>query len=247
MNLRNSMIRYAYERFVDINILLDLSLTLNNMANDIKNTADIKTLFEINIISFINKHILNSKKCDAQPQMKLKEEKNISQEIISTENVENYDEEYCSTVINNSFATADKKSKELFEKKWKDISNYALDNKYGAVASFLSDGTIRVVGKNEFIISFEYESMINRGNNIIPNIKELLKKIYSIDYDVAIITNEMWNKIKQEYIDNKNKGITYTYKKINNNNAEKKSKKISDDNITSQAIDLFGEAIISIN
>ena len=111
----------------------------------------------------------------------------------------------------------------------------------------MSDGKIEVVGKDEILLSFGYESMVNRGIGMLSNIKKLLKKVFDKEYDIAIVTDAEWEKIKNKYIDDtKNKGIKYEY--IVPTKQEKSNKqKIKNENITSQAIDLFGEDMISVN
>ena len=236
------------------------------MIGDIKNATDIKTLLEINIISFINQFISTNSKKEPAPVENIKEEKikneksatvventkvtteNISQEIISNPNIIEVDNDYNEKVINNCFARANKTSKQEFEKMWVKISEYALDNEFGAIASFLSDGNIRVVGDGEVLLSFGYESMVNRGLNMLYDIKKLIKKIYNKDYDVALITNDNWNIIKQKYVDDKNNGKEYIYIPIELKEQTDNIKKSSnDDSIASQAIELFGEDIISVN
>ena len=259
--VKNMIIEYYLDNKTnyDINSLLNLANMLNNLLENIKNVTDVKTLLEINILSFINSNNKTVKKTIEQDENdnKVEIKENISQEIISkvetkTESVENKKDlkisvENNKNIINNCFVTADKKYKQSFEEKWKMLSDYALDNVYGAVASFLSDGNIRVVGKDEILISFKYESMVNRGLNMLDSIRKLLKKIYSCDYYVAIITDDEWNNVKKEYIKNKNDGIKYEYIKIVETNNVKSQNNVADDSLTSQAIELFGEDMISVN
>ena len=245
----------------DIDVLLKLSMTFNNILGDMKKISDVKTLIEINLISFINQNIINStktvenviqkeeiveKKKEKSEKKEETKEENISQEIISSENEELFGQDYIDLIINNCFARATKENKKEFEKNWKKLGDYALDSKFGAVSGFLTDANIRVVGDKEILLSFEYESMVNRGIGLISSIKKLLKKIYEKDYDVALITDEKWNSIKNEYIENKNKGVTYDYIPISKLSS-KKEKKNKEENITNQAIELFGEDIISVN
>ena len=265
---KENIISYYIESKKEYNIeqLLNLSLVFNKLIGDIKNATDIKTLLEINIISFINQFISTNSKKEPAPVENIKEEKikneksatvventkvtteNISQEIISNPNIIEVDNDYNEKVINNCFARANKTSKQEFEKMWVKISEYALDNEFGAIASFLSDGNIRVVGDGEVLLSFGYESMVNRGLNMLYDIKKLIKKIYNKDYDVALITNDNWNIIKQKYVDDKNNGKEYIYIPIELKEQTDNIKKSSnDDSIASQAIELFGEDIISVN
>ena len=253
--VKNKIISYYIENdtSMNINFLLDLSNMLNDLIKNIKSSTNVKTLLEINMLSFINKNTeiidespkivekvqVSDKKIEKEPQIveksEVKEEKNET-------NID-YDE-INSLIINNSFARANKQNKQLFENKWKELENYALDSTYGAIASSISDGTIRVVGEAEVILSFKYDSMVSRGLSLINKIEELITKIYGKHYDIAIISDEKWNSVKKDYINNKNNGIEYKYTEIPR--IEEKKVITDDDSITSQAMELFGNDVVSV-
>ena len=177
-------------------------------------------------------------------------DKIISREIISPQLSDETSEKYdkiLDIIINNCFARANKKNKLDFENNWNKLNDYALDNEFGAVACYISDGVVRVVGENEVLISFAYESMVDRGIKIIEKISKLFEKIYNKHYDIALVTNDRWNHEKENYILNMNNNIKYEYKKlpdisIANNVIDK-----NNESITDEAIELFGEDMISIN
>lgn len=267
---KNKSIAYYIENdnSYDIQFLISFSNILNDMLKNIKFLSDVKTVFEINILSFMyNYHIENigtksdivKKNNDNNYQLETKKEVDIKKEdkIISREIILDekkiqsiYDSNINLQIINNCFARADKKEKQYFESNWNLLNDYALDNEYGAAACFLSDGKIRAVGVGEIIVSFDYESMVNRGLSLIIKIQKLLEKIYNKHYDIALITDEEWNYQKEKFIENKNNNISYEYipiesSELNRNALDKSIEK--DESITSQAIELFGEDIISIN
>ena len=97
-------------------------------------------------------------------------------------------------IVNNCFARADKNEKRMFESKWNSLNDYALDSEYGAAACFISDGKIRAVGLGEVILSFNYESMINRGFSMILKIQKV-RYGNKIEYEIDIE-----NEILQEWI-----------------------------------------------
>ena len=257
---------YVNNDSYDIDFLLSFSKTLNDLLNDIKLSSNVKTLFEINLLAFMNHKPANMQPVDKEKVVvekieqkveKTEEKQQVEEEIPTekenivdtTESVAKEDFDYSELnkqIINNTFARADKKLKQMFDEKWKTLSDYALDSKYGAVASFLTDGTARVVGENEVIISFAYESMVNRGFNLIEKVQKLFEMVYNIHYDVAFVTEDEWNNIKSEFIENKNKGITYEYVEIDKNLLKQNIKKENDNSITSQAVELFGEDVVSV-
>lgn len=182
-----------------------------------------------------------------------KAEKIISREIISVENDKSRAdlEKRNKQIINNCFARANKNEKKIFMEKWSQLNDYALDNEFGAAACYISDGTVCVVGEGEVIISFRYESMVNRGFSLLDKIYLLFQKIYGKHYDIALITTQEWDQEKLNFISNKNNGVSYQYIPLVDECVTKENcmiiKSSSSDSITSEAIELFGEDMILIN
>ena len=255
----------------DSNFLISFSILLNDLLKEIKFSSDIKTIVEIYFLNYMNKNanIQNNEKIEAKSDISIPkssedtkniekidindnnshlESKIISREIISDDNlVQNG--KINDIIINNCFARADKNEKRMFESKWNSLNDYALDSEYGAAACFISDGKIRAVGLGEVILSFNYESMINRGFSMILKIQKLLEKIYQKHYDVALLTDDEWNQEKEKYIQNMNNHVPYQYVAIDRD-SDKDTLPVQNSNsgdIKSQAIELFGEDMVSIN
>lgn len=255
----------------DSNFLISFSILLNDLLKEIKFSSDIKTIVEIYFLNYMNKNanIQNNEKIEAKSDISIPkssedtkntekidindnnshlESKIISREIISDDNlVQNG--KINDMIVNNCFARADKNEKRMFESKWNSLNDYALDSEYGAAACFISDGKIRAVGFGEVILSFNYESMINRGFSMILKIQKLLEKIYQKHYDVALLTDDEWNQEKEKYIQNMNNHVLYQYVTIDRD-SDKDTLPVQNSNsgdIKSQAIELFGEDMVSIN
>lgn len=255
----------------DSNFLISFSILLNDLLKEIKFSSDIKTIVEIYFLNYINKNanIQNNEKIEAKSDISIPkssedtkntekidindnnshlESKIISREIISDDNlVQNG--KINDMIVNNCFARADKNEKRMFESKWNSLNDYALDSEYGAAACFISDGKIRAVGLGEVILSFNYESMINRGFSMILKIQKLLEKIYQKHYDVALLTDDEWDQEKEKYIQNMNNHVPYQYVTIDRD-SDKDTLPVQNSNsgdIKSQAIELFGEDMVSIN
>ena len=262
---KNYSINYYIENdnIYDINFLLEFSKILNDLLKNIKLISDVKTILEINILSFMNK---NCVKTVEKPQLEkstnindnnsqqVKKENSTETEIISREIISNVvikDDDLIKKqnkqIINNCFARADKKEKSFFESNWLRLNDYALDSEFGAATCYISDGTIRAVGEGEVIISFAYESMVNRGFNLLEKVQKLLEKIYNKHYDIALVTNEEWEQEKADFIANKNNKDAYQYVPLEKVEKQEVNNKQNNDSITSQAIELFGEDMISIN
>ncbi len=253
------------EQKYDIKFLIEFSKVLNDLSNTIKTVSDVKTILIVSILSFMGdrnvekiknvaiKNDLDIKNNEINDNNYQLEQENaheiISREIISNDSAVddiNY-KEINQLIINNCFARASKNNKEYFESKWNVLNDYALDSEFGAAACYVSDGVVRAVGDNEVIISFDYESMVSRGFGLINKIQILFEKIYNKHFDIALVTNDEWNIEKEKYIANKKNNVAYKYIPIDKNNIESEKKEIDNKSIASQAIDLFGEDLITIN
>ncbi len=253
-SLNNTLKNTEFSSNIRITLEVELLSFINNqILNDnntiIDNNSQKKEKNAVNDLKIDNNGIQNEVIDNSYQQINKKEEKIISREIINPQSVDDSSvyQEVVDIIINNCFARANKKNKLDFENNWNKLNDYALDNEYGAVACYISDGIIRAVGENEVIISFAYESMVDRGVKIINKIQNLLEKIYSKHYDVALITNDKWNHEKEIFILNMNNKVKYEYKELPNNNIENKPSLKSDNSIAEEAIELFGEDMISIN
>ena len=255
----------------DSNFLISFSILLNDLLKEIKFSSDIKTIVEIHFLNYMNKNtnIQKNEKTEDRSDISIPkssedtksiekintndnnshlENKIISREIISNDNLAQ-NGKINDIIVNNCFARADKNEKRMFESQWNFLNDYALDSEYGAAACFISDGKIRAVGLGEVILSFDYESMINRGFSMILKIQKLLEKIYQKHYDVALLTDDEWNREKEKYIQNMNNHVSYQYVTIDRD-SDKDTLPIQNSNsgdIKSQAIELFGEDMVSIN
>ena len=253
-SLNNTLKNTEFSSNIRITLEVELLSFINNqILNDnnmiIDNNSQKKGKNTVNDLKIDNNGIQNKVIDNSYQQTDKKEEKIISREIINPQSVDDSSayQEVVDIIINNCFARANKKNKLDFENNWNKLNDYALDNEYGAVACYISDGIVRAVGENEVIISFAYESMVDRGVKIINKIENLLEKIYSKHYDVALITNDKWNHEKEIFILNMNNKVKYEYKELPNNNIENKPSLKSDNSIAEEAIELFGEDMISIN
>lgn len=253
-SLNNTLKNTEFSSNIRITLEVELLSFINNQILDdnntiIDNNSQKKEKNTVNDLKTDNNEIKNEIIDNYYQQTDKKEEKIISREIINSQSVDDSSayQEVVDIIINNCFARANKKNKLDFENNWNKLNDYALDNEYGAVACYISDGIVRAVGENEVIISFAYESMVDRGVKIINKIEKLLEKIYSKHYDVALITNDKWNHEKEIFILNMNNKVKYEYKELPNNNIENKTSLKNDSSIAEEAIELFGEDMISIN
>ena len=255
---------------VDVDFYLSLVESLNDLLVILKQSSNVKIMFETKVLSFINSYFkishsdvekvtvtsnvdtevpVKEEKTDISSLKSVDIEKNKIESNIQPDNANLECEKINSIIVNNCFAKAEKKELLHLKESWNLLNDYALDNQYGAVACYIVDGVLRAASKNEIIITFEYESLISRGLKLIDKIELLFEKILGHTVKVALLTTEQWNQEKQKYIDYKNKGLHYEYQEypINDNSVEiKEEVNVSfNETITDAAIHLFGEDIVS--
>lgn len=143
-------------------------------------------------------------------------------------------------IINNAFALADKKLKISLQEKWSNVSDYLTDNHYSSVVGKWTDVKIEVVGGEYIIFTVLYESLID---GIYSNIKlsnDFVNTVLDGKYNYVVITDEEWNKNKDEYINNIKNGIKYELKELQ---VEEKNKEIEKKEVTivDRLFDIVGE------
>lgn len=148
--------------------------------------------------------------------------------------------EIMSIRINNTLALADKKLLKsetlLFEK----LKDYAFDQDFGYVVCALLDSKLRVVSPDNMIVSYEYNSMVDRNLDILQKMIEIYNKITNSNKKIAIVSDEEWENIREEYISNLKNKVEYKVleePKVIFEDLEK------NDIISSSAVELFGDIV----
>ncbi len=143
--------------------------------------------------------------------------------------------------INNTFATADKSLLKLEIDNFNLLKDFSFDQEIGYLVNSLLDGKIRVVGSNDLIISYETDASVNQNLVNLVKINEVYNKITNSNKNIAFVSDDQWNKLKNEYISKLKQGIHYDvipepdllFEEIKKN-----------DIISNSAISLFGEDIV---
>lgn len=142
--------------------------------------------------------------------------------------------------INNTLALADKKllnsELSLFEK----LKDYTFDQNIGYIVCSILDSTLRAVSKDNIIISFEYESTVDKNLSIIDKIIDVYNDITQSNKKIAIVSDSKWDELKKDYINKLKNNISY---KIIDEPKVILEDFENDDIITNSAIDLFGDIV----
>ncbi len=140
--------------------------------------------------------------------------------------------------INNSLATANINYKRELTQIWHNLNKFFVDEKYSKIAQLLSDVVPMVVGSDYAIMTTVSSGLIENIYSNLVLVEEFIGNIYR-HLAIVILTNDEFEQIKNKYIDDKKKNIVYQIQ-------EECGKLVEEENLISQAIDLFGTDIVEI-
>lgn len=145
--------------------------------------------------------------------------------------------------INNAFATAKKDLLKHEMNNFELLRDYSFDQKIGYVVNAILDSKLRVVGTDDMIISYDSDGMLkqNLANYLVIN--DVYNKITNSNKKIAIISSSEWDKLKDEYIKNKDNLDRYVVQEEPDVLFEEAKK---DDIIVNSAISLFGDDIVEV-
>ena len=142
--------------------------------------------------------------------------------------------------INNTLALANKELLKKENQNFSLLNDYTFDQEIGFIVCALLDSKIRAVSEDNMILSYEYDSTVKQNLLYLDKMSEVYYKITNSLKKIAIITDDEWNKIKNDYISNLKNGKKYEIIKepevvledIKNN-----------DIISNSAVELFGDIV----
>ncbi len=250
---------------------VELVSILNDVLNRLKTAINPMVIVQVYILKFVEQNCLgnisqdNSKIISQEKKSQVTKEKNISQEIISQEIVEekskketkvikkesktiNKEEKKANIVINdevkkvrinNAMATANKNYKTELSKIWNKLDSYFMDEKFSKVAQLLSDSVPMVVGTENLILTVSSDGLMNNLYSNLSLVEEFVNKIYN-PLKIVIVSEEEFESVKDKYIVDMKNNIVYEIqeehgKLVNENN-----------NLINQALDLFGSDMVDI-
>lgn len=248
----------------DEDVMVDFLNLLNNEIVNIKKADDVKLSVEITLLHYIDTNIKKSngkisetinKPLDNKTIVKVQKEEVsvVSNPTIEEKNVVSHEKVDFSKVkelmlirARNTMIEALKTELTKEQNNLNDFNDYTFDQNNGYLACELLDGTVRAASNSSIILSYDYESMIEKMYNHIDKLIEFYNKISNNNKTIALITNEEWNNLKNEYMVLRKEGRQFSYQEepvlnINNNND-----KITDEDnndIIKEAKDLFGDIV----
>ncbi len=142
--------------------------------------------------------------------------------------------------VNNTFVSANKNLLKDEIIKFDSLREYSFDQNFGYIVCNILDGKLRLVGEDSLVISYEYDSNVKNNLNIIEKINKIYNNLTKSNKKIAIISDEYWEKVKNEYIVNLKNNKKYEF--IDEPEVIFEEIK-NDDIISNSAIDLFGDIV----
>lgn len=253
INFRNlSIFRYNKEHFgdsekkffekydIDEEKILEISKLLLELSNELKRSVMQKLIFEIYFMKMCSlfKNDTSSEKVDVMKNdvnelNNIKVEENKVEES-KTENI--VESSFLKQKrINNVLSRASKTYKSELEGLFSNLDEYSSNKVYNNAYSILCEGKIAVASDEYVMLVFKYDSNISLLEKNIKEVELLLKKVLNSAYKVVAVTELEWDKLKNEYIKNRDKFIYEKEEVIS------ESKTSSNDQLNDTVFDIFGE------
>ncbi len=222
----------------------------SNKNNDIKNELNAVTENTENTIKKDNNNINynDDEEFDFSSEYADSDENNSSEPLLNNDfkvvdknipTIINIDE-IIKIRVNNTLALASKELLEEEKHKFELLKDFTFDQEIGYIVCSLLDSNIRAVSPNNIILSYEYDSNVKQNLQNIHKLIDVYQKITNSNKEIAIVSDEEWNKLKNEYIANMKNGIKY---EVIEEPAEVLEEIKKDDIIVNSAIELFGDIV----
>ena len=114
--------------------------------------------------------------------------------------------------VNNTFAEASKEEKSNTAKKIEILNEYVFDTEKGYLVSEILNSKLRAASKNNIIISYEYDSIVDQNLKQLDKINETYNELSNSNQKIAIISDSEWNNAKNRYIEFTKQGNKYKIK-----------------------------------
>lgn len=232
---------------ISFNNLIKMSSIINELLKELKNSNNQKMLFEIyvfqmcNILKNVDKVEVINTSMNNKKNVNIKNDKNENINIETNQNL--IDSDLKDIRINNVFAGANKEILNSVNSKYYLINDYISNKKYNMVSILLSSGRIVVASDKYLLFSFENKSDVLKFDSIYKQIEQFLKKIYDESYKIVAVSDKEWEKMKNNYINNKKNKISYVFIEENDVKLEMSE---NSNALENSALNIFGEDTISV-
>ena len=149
-------------------------------------------------------------------------------------------------VVNNAFALASKDLKNEIVDKWKGFNDYVHNKEFSSLVSYFLDSNVEVVGKEDVILSADYDSIVDNGNNNVTKLELLFNLVMGKSYNIVFVLSDEWNKLRDKYVSDIKSGKKYEYMKhdLKNNVIIDDESDSDDSEVIKIAKNVFGNDIV---
>ena len=91
-------------------------------------------------------------------------------------------------IVSNSYLSPSERKK---------LNDFIFDSDIGNMVCDILDSKFRVASEDNIVISYEYDSMVEKNVANIDNLTEVYNKLTDSNKKFAIISDEVWNEEKQ--------------------------------------------------
>ncbi len=233
-------------KFINDNVLVNN----NSIADSSINTTNY--IDEEEIVD--NSSVDNDKKDESDVSIVVTSDENSDEDVFNDDIVDNDTsvntlssfsniiniDEIIKARVNNTLAFADKNLLKDESKLFDLLKDFTFDQQIGYIVCALLDSNLRVVSADSMILSYDSTAIVKQNLSILDKMMEVYSKITGSSKKIAIISDDEWNSLKNEYISNLKNGIKYNFIPEPEVIFEESDK---DDIIASSAIDLFGDIV----
>ena len=142
--------------------------------------------------------------------------------------------------VNNTLALANKDLLKNELRNFELLKDYTFDQSIGYLVCALLDGNIRAVSPDNIIISYEFDSNVKQNLNYLSKMIEVYNHITNSNKRIAIISDDVWESEKKQYISNLKNNIKYEVIDEPNILLAESNK---NDIISNSAVELFGDIV----
>lgn len=173
------------------------------------------------------------KNSEEERKEKIKTMENFSSEILNISDIMN-------VRVNNTLAKANKKILKEEIDKLNILNDYTFDQNIGYLVCEILNSKFRVASSDCIVISYEYDSIVKQNLKNLEKITQTYNKLTNSNKKFAIITDNEWNYVKNDYIKHLKNNDPYVLLEEPEELFDKKEK---DDILVSSAIELFGDIV----
>ena len=234
-------------KFINDNVLVNNNISIADSSINTTNSIDEEEIVE-------NSSVDNDKKDESDVSIVVRSDENSDEDVFNDDIVDNDSsintlssfsniiniDEIIKARVNNTLAFADKNLLKEEAKLFDLLKDFTFDQQIGYIVCALLDSNLRVVSADSMILSYDSTAIVKQNLSILDKMMEVYSKITGSSKKIAIISDDEWNSLKNEYISNLKNGIKYNFIPEPEVIFEESDK---DDIIASSAIDLFGDIV----